>query len=230
MPLAVFWDMDGTIVDTEPLWIAAEQRMVEDFGGLWTPEDGLRLVGKGLEESAEILRAAGVRWDVDDIVQSLTNEVTDALHTRGAEFRPGAVELLHSLHDAGIPMGLVTMSLRRMADAVMDMIGFDAFDVIVTGDTAHRPKPYPDPYLQAAQQSGIDVRHTVVLEDSPGGLRSGLASGAVTVGIPHLVKLDGLGADALWPTLAGRTAEDITTLYAQHRVTVAAKTPGRSHR
>lgn len=222
-PLAVFWDMDGTIVDTEPFWMTAEMRMVESFGGTWTAEDGLNLVGKGLEDSAEILRAAGVRREVDDIVQSLTDEVTAALRSQRASFRPGAVDLLRSLRGAGVRMGLVTMSLQRMADAVIDQIGFDAFDVVVTGDMTHRPKPFPDPYLQAAEQLGVDIAQTLVIEDSPGGVRSGVASGAVTLGVPHFVPLDDLGAHALWPTLDGRTASDLAELYAEHRSAASAR-------
>lgn len=215
--------MDGTIVDTEPFWMRAEAAMVESFGGSWTEADGLNLVGRGLEDSAEILRAAGVRRDVDDIVQSLTDDVTAALRAEGALFRPGAVELMGSLKDAGVRQGLVTMSLRRMADAVIDQIGFDAFDVIITGDVATRPKPHPDPYLQAARALGVDIAATVVIEDSPGGVRSGIAAGAVTLGVPNFVPLTGLGAHALWPSLAGRTAPDLTDLYTEHRSTAATE-------
>jgi len=222
-PLAVFWDMDGTIVDTEPFWMRAEAAMVESFGGSWTEADGLNLVGRGLEDSAEILRAAGVRREVDDIVQSLTDDVTGALLAEGALFRPGAVDLMRSLKVAGVPQGLVTMSLRRMADAVIEQIGFDTFDVIITGDIATRAKPHPDPYLQAAAALGIDIADTVVIEDSPGGVRAGLSSGAVTLGVPNFVPLAGLGAHALWPTLAGRTASDLDDLYTEHRSTAATE-------
>ncbi len=220
-PRAVFWDMDGTIVDTEPLWMDAETRMVESFGGRWSTEDALQLVGNDLEGSAEILRRAGVELAVDVIVQSLTSEVSEALRTGGAPFRPGAIELMQSLRESGIRLGLVTMSLGRMAEAVCEQIGFDAFDVVVSGDTARRPKPFPDPYLQAAEALGVDIAETLVLEDSPTGVRSGLRSGAVTLGVPHIVDLEGLGAHELWPTLAGRTSEDITASYTRHRTVLA---------
>lgn len=209
--------MDGTIVDTEPLWMAAETRMVESFGGSWTYDDALQLVGKGLEDSADILRAAGVQREVDDIVQSLTAEVAAELRGGAAVFRPGAVELLQELRRSGIRTGLVTMSLRSMADSVIDLLEDAAFDVIVTGDTSRRPKPFPDPYLQAAEALGIDIAEAVVIEDSPSGLRSGVASGAVTLGVPHMVSLEGLGADALWPTLEGRRVADLAALYTTHR-------------
>lgn len=216
-PDAVLWDMDGTIVDTEPYWMAAERDLVASYGGEWTYEDGLKLVGKGLEDAAEILQQAGVHRDIDDIVQTLTDRVTVALRQDPAILRPGAAELLRELRERGIRTALVTMSLRRMADAVIDQLGFDAFDVIVTGEVSRRPKPYPDPYLQAAEMLDVPIEHTLVLEDSPGGLRSGVASGAVTLGIPHLVPLDGFGADAVWPTLEGRTSADLFKLFAARR-------------
>ena len=205
--------MDGTIVDTEPFWIEAETRMIESFGGTWTSEQAVQMVGLGLEDAAEILREAGVDLPVDAIVQKLTDEVIASLNGRGAPFRPGAVELLRSLREAGVRMGLVTMSLRRMADAVVEQIGFDAFDVIVSGDSARRPKPFPDPYLQAAEALGVDIGRTVVIEDSPAGLSAGLSSGAFALGVPHIVPLAGLGADELWPTLEGRTAGDVMSLF-----------------
>src|SRR5690606_6485256 len=117
----------------------------------------------------------------------------------------------------GVRTGLVTMSLRRMADSVVDRIGFDAFDVIVAGDEVKRPKPYPEPYLAGAAALGVDILDTVALEDSPTGLRSALSSGAVTIGIPHIVGLEELGAHELWPTLESRTTNDITVAHAAHR-------------
>ncbi|CAH0179016.1 MULTISPECIES: HAD family phosphatase [unclassified Microbacterium] len=213
-PQAVLWDMDGTLVDTEPYWMAAETALVESFGGTWSHEQALQLVGSGLHESAEILRAAGVDMDADAIVSHLTDAVRELLETQGVPFRPGARELLRDLQVAGIPSALVTMSLGRMARSVIDLIDFPAFDVVVPGDEVDYPKPHPEPYLKASRLLDIDIADALVIEDSPTGLRAGIASGAVTLGVPHIVPLDGLGAHALWPTLEGRTAGDIVDLYA----------------
>lgn len=213
-PQAVLWDMDGTLVDTEPYWMASETALVESFGGTWSHEQALQLVGSGLNESAEILRAAGVDMAGDAIVDHLTDAVRRLLETRGVPFRPGARELLRDLQDAGIPSALVTMSLGRMARNVVDLIGFPAFHVVVPGDEVDRPKPHPEPYLKAARLLDIDIAEALVIEDSPTGLRAGLASGAVTLGVPHIVPLEGLGAHALWPTLEGRTASDLIDLHS----------------
>ncbi len=208
--------MDGTLVDTEPFWMAAETPLVESFGGSWSHEQGLRLVGLGLEDSARIFQEAGVRMGITDIVDHLTDDVMEQLSVKGVPFRPGARELLESLRDAGIPTALVTMSLRRMAQSVVDLIDFDAFDVVIAGDDATRPKPFPDPYLQACEALGVDPAHTVAIEDSPNGLRSAVASGAAVIGVPLMVSIDGAGAHAVWPTLEGRSAADVAEVHRTH--------------
>ncbi|MGZ0710931.1 HAD family hydrolase (plasmid) [Coraliomargarita sp. W4R53] len=209
--------MDGTLVDTEPYWMAAETPLVERFGGTWTHEQALSLVGLGLDDAARIFQSAGVRMGVDEITAHLTDEVMRQLATKGVPFRPGAKELLASLKAAGIKTALVTMSLRRMADTVVDLIDFDAFDVVVAGDEVTRPKPFPDPYLQACAALGVDPVDAVAIEDSPNGLRSAVASGATSIAVPLMVSVEGIGADAIWATLEGRTAKDLAMLHDDTR-------------
>lgn len=214
-PSTVLWDMDGTLVDTEPYWMDAETALVESYGGTWTHEDALQLVGNGLTGSALILQGYGVDLPADAIVQRLTDDVMARLRTDGVPFRPGARELLADLRAEGIPTALVTMSMTRMAREVVALIGFPAFDLVVGGDDVPRPKPHPDPYLEAAARLGVDIADAVVIEDSMTGVAAGLASGAVTLGVPHILPLDGSGAHELWPTLQGRTAADLRALQAR---------------
>lgn len=220
---AVLWDMDGTLVDTEPYWMAAETPLVERFGGTWTHEQALGLVGLGLEDSARIFQEAGVRMSIDGIIDHLTDDVMRQLSVTGVPFRPGARELLASLRDAGIKTALVTMSMRRMATTVVDLIDFDAFDVIIAGDDATRPKPFPDPYLQACEALGVTPDQTVAIEDSPNGLRSAVASGASVIGVPLMVSIAGAGAHAVWPSLEGRSADDVVAFHAAHRAGASAE-------
>lgn len=222
---AVLWDMDGTLVDTEPYWMAAETPLIESFGGTWSHEQALSLVGLGLEDSARILQQTGVRMSVDGIIDHLTDEVMHQLAATGVPFRPGARELLASLRESGVKTALVTMSMRRMATAVVDLIDFDAFDVIVAGDDATRPKPFPDPYLQACEALGVTPDEVVAIEDSPNGLRSAVASGAAVIGVPLMVSLAGAGAHAIWPTLEGRTIDHVTDFHASHGAAAAATRP-----
>lgn len=221
---AVLWDMDGTLVDTEPYWMAAETPLVERFGGTWSHEQALSLVGRGLEDSARIFQEAGVRMSIEDIVDYLTDDVMGQLATKGVPFRPGAQELLSSLRDAGIKTALVTMSLRRMAQTVVDLIEFDAFDVIIAGDDSTRPKPFPDPYLQACAALGVQPEQTVAIEDSPTGLRSAVAAGCATIGVPLMVSLAGAGAHALWTSLDGTAADDLAQFHSTHSAARAVRT------
>ncbi|WP_417562442.1 HAD family hydrolase [Microbacterium sp.] len=217
LPAAVLWDMDGTLVDTEPLWMAAETILVGAHGGEWSHEKSLQLVGLGLMDAARIFQAEGVRMDAAAIVDRLTDDVLAGLARDGVPFRPGARDLLASLRQAGVKMALVTMSMRRMARSIVDLIDIDAFDLVIAGDDVARPKPYPDPYLAACDALGVRPEDAVAIEDSPNGLRSAVASGAVSIGVPNLVSLEGVGAHALWPTLAGRTHADIAAVFGTHR-------------
>lgn len=215
--------MDGTLVDTEPHWMAAETPLVESFGGTWSHEQALSLVGLGLEDSARIFQNAGVRMGVHDIIDRLTDDVMRSLGETGVPFRPGARSLLASLREAGIKTGLVTMSMRRMADTVVGLIDFEAFDVVIAGDDATRPKPFPDPYLQACAALGVTPAEAVAIEDSPNGLRSAVASGAAVIAVPHMVSVAGAGAHTVWTTLEGRTAQDVASFHSEHRAEEAAR-------
>ncbi len=86
---AVLWDMDGTLVDTEPYWMNAETPLVEAHGGSWSHEQALGLVGLGLEDSARIFQEAGVRMGVHEIIDHLTDDVMRQLAENGVPFRPG---------------------------------------------------------------------------------------------------------------------------------------------
>ena len=217
LPAAVLWDMDGTLVDSEPYWMRAETELVESFGGVWTESDGILLVGSGLWNSAAILQSRGVDLDRDAIVQTLTGRVQEQLAQHGIPWRPGARELLKDLRTAGIRTALVTMSVERMARQVVDLMDFTAFDTIVAGDMVTRSKPDPEAYLTAAQTLGVDPDHCVAIEDSVPGVAAAVASGALTLAVPHLIDLPESTDYVRWTSLEGRGAADITALYRAHR-------------
>ncbi|MGX5680515.1 HAD family hydrolase [Schumannella luteola] len=209
-PAAVFWDMDGTLVDTEPYWIAAETDLIESFGGSWTHEEAMQLVGSGLFHSARIIQAKGVTLSEDEIIDRLTDRVLEQLVEKGVPWRPGARELLVELREQSIPTALVTMSVSRMAHHVADQLGFVGFDAVVSGDDVQHSKPHPEPYLRAAELLGVDPARSVALEDSPPGVSSAAAAGMVAIGVPFLIDLSDAPAHHLWETLAGRTVADLT--------------------
>ncbi|MGN6502404.1 MAG: HAD family hydrolase [Pseudolysinimonas sp.] len=220
LPAAVFWDMDGTLVDTEPYWLAAETELVREFGGVWSEADGLQLVGSSLERSAIILQSRGVALEVGEIVDRLTDEVGSRI-SQSVPWRPGARELLAALRDAGVPTALVTMSIGRMARLVVDAIGFDAFDVIVSGDLVADGKPAPDCYLLAAQHLGVDPRDSVAIEDSEYGVAAAVAAGMATIAVPLHVPIPESPAYTRWPDLAGSTPGALAEVLAAHRAGAA---------
>lgn len=211
-PAAVLWDMDGTIVDSEPYWIATETALAAEHGGTWTHEQGLAMVGRPITDTARLLRELGVPGTVDEIAGELVTRVTDLIRTEGAPWRPGARELLEAVGQAGIPSALVTMSYREMADAVLAALPAGTFAAVVTGDEVTRGKPHPEPYLTAARMLDVDVTRCVAFEDSPTGVASAEASGAATVAVPLMVDIPPAPGRSMLRTLEGVTLDDLAAI------------------
>ena len=203
--------MDGTIVDTEPYWMVSEGTLVRSFGGEWTHEDALGVVGWGLGDAATRFQAAGVTLGVEEIVEWMTADVLRQVAVE-VPWRPGARELLAELKSSGVPTALVTMSLHRMAEVIVDAIGFPAFDVIVGGDDVAQAKPHPAPYLHAAELLSVDIAECVAIEDSVPGVQSAFSSGATTIAVPLHSPIEERPGLTLWPTLDGRTVADLSAL------------------
>ena len=212
VPAAVLWDMDGTLIDSEPYWIAAETELCAKFGVAWTQQDGLQLVGNSLESSAKVLRERGVLMPSDDIIEHLTGRVTMQVQER-APWQQDAFDLLNAVLAAGIPCALVTMSYRRLADALLARVP-EAFAVVVTGDEVRNGKPDPEAYLLAAKRLGVDVTECVAFEDSIAGVASALASGARTVGVQRLIPIEARPGLSRVSTLADLTVADIREIAA----------------
>jgi HAD superfamily hydrolase (TIGR01509 family) len=187
---AVLFDMDGTIVDTEPYWIAAEYALVAAHGGTWSDEHAHALVGNALPATGEYIREhGGVPLAAEQIVDILLDDVIKHAQAQ-MPWRPGARELLTELGRAGIPAAMVTMSYRRLADTVVEAIAPDEFAVVVTGDEVNDGKPHPEAYLTAAARLGVDPARCVAIEDSPTGVASAEAAGCVVVAVPHHVPIE----------------------------------------
>lgn len=214
---AVLWDMDGTLVDSEHYWLSSEQELAASFGKKWTEQDGLNMIGMSLYESSTIMKQQlELPASSQEIIDQLTNSVISKLD-KALPWRPGAEQILRAVKRAGIPTALVTMSMRRNAEAVVERMGFDAFDVIIAGDQVENGKPHPEPYQKAAAALGVNIADCIAFEDSTTGLRSAEASGAVAIGIPNLVAIPELPGRIIWPTLVGLSISDLENIYQEKR-------------
>lgn len=218
-PQAVLWDFDGTLADTEPLWIAAEFEVIEgELGKSWSMAHAEQLVGSDLIDSASYILATIGRSDLEPIwmVEQLLGRVVAQLKTaEDLPWRPGALELLADLRADGMPCALVSASYRVLLDAVLERLPEGSFAVSVGGDEVTQGKPHPEPYEKACQLLGVDARSCVVLEDSATGARSGNAAGAVVVGIPHVVAIPPAPRRVTVPSLAGLGPDRLAALFAQ---------------
>ncbi len=213
LPKAVLWDLDGTLIDSEPYWMKSEIELATRHDFDWTEEDGKSLVGMALKDSAKIMgERFGVELDTEATVQELTDSVTAQLR-KEIPWRPGAQELLREMRRRGVKTALVTMSLRRMALQVVEAIPFDAFDVIVAGDDVVHGKPHAEPYLKAAALLGVEPHECVAFEDSISGILSAEAAGTKAVGIPNVVRIPANPDRILWPTLEGVRLKDLKNLF-----------------
>ncbi|MBT2522053.1 HAD family phosphatase [Arthrobacter sp. ISL-28] len=224
---AVLWDMDGTIVDTEPYWIEAEHQLVAEYGGTWSHEQAMQLVGQSLVFSAGILQQAGVKLEKREIIDTLTAQVISRVR-QNVPWRPGARELLDELFAAGVRCALVTMSEAPLAREIVASLPRPYFQFLVTGDTVTKGKPDPEAYLKAMEllrqdDPELTMDQCVALEDSAPGAAAAVASGAVTIAIPHIVPLPADPRRAMWDTLENRGVADLQDLVAlRHEVAMAA--------
>jgi HAD superfamily hydrolase (TIGR01509 family) len=213
LPAAVLWDMDGTLIDSEPYWMKSEGSFAKANNSNWTEQDGLSLVGMSLYDSSKIIKErVGSNLEPEQIIQKLTDDVSAQLKQE-IYWRPGARDLLLLLRKKKVKTALVTMSMHRMAKQVADSIGFDAFDVIVAGDDVRHGKPHPEPYLKAAELLGVKPEDCVAFEDSLTGLRSAEAANTKAVGVKNIVEISMEPGRVIWPTLEGVSMADLRRLF-----------------
>lgn len=216
---AAFWDLDGTLIDSEPLWHDGEIEIAHANGGEWSEDLGWACSGTPVPNVARHMIERGCTLSVEEIDRQLKDYVYNA-EVRRLPWIPGVLDVLRSLKAAGVPSMLVTTSPRRMAENIMQQAD-GLFEGYVCGDDPFKHKPDPAPYLGAAARLGLgrdDMVSCVVLEDSAVGLRAGVASGATVVAQTGWIRTDtsGLGQFVSIGSYEGVTA-DVLDGYVRER-------------
>ncbi|MEU0569037.1 HAD family phosphatase [Nonomuraea sp. NPDC005983] len=178
------FDLDGVLVDSEPVWEEVRRAFVADHGGAWQPDTQSRLMGMSTQEWAAYLHELGVRLPPDEIAGGVIEQMAER-YRHELPLLAGAQETVRRL-SGRFTLGLASSSPRALIDVVLDAAGLrDAFTATVSTEEVPRGKPAPDGYLEAASRLGVDPKECVAVEDSSNGLRSAHAAGMRVIAVPH---------------------------------------------
>ena len=187
---AVFFDMDGLMVDSEPEWFKSETEVTAKFGYDWSEEDQIACLGGPLTRVGKYMHDKCEGAETPEYFTQTWID-TQALKMRGnTPTMPGALELVRELQSQGVKTGLVSASPRNIVDAVLDNLGHDLFPFSISSDDVEKTKPNPDCYLKAAVMTDSDIQNCLIFEDSLTGMQAATSSGAYLIAVPHLVTIN----------------------------------------
>ncbi len=213
---AVIFDLDGVLIDSEPVWEQVRRQVVAEHGGHWADDAQQRLMGMSTGEWGRYLaEGLGVRLPPDQVAALVIGQMADR-YRQHLPLLPGAVDAVRALA-ARWPLGLASSAPAVLIETVLDQSGLAAsFAATMSTEEVPRGKPAPDIYLAVSGALGIDPRRGAAIEDSANGLRSAAAAGLAVVAVPHPRYPPGPDALALasvvLPGLAGLTPQVIENL------------------
>jgi HAD superfamily hydrolase (TIGR01509 family) len=187
---AILFDMDGTLINSEPLWLQAEIEIMAELGCHWDQQDQINCLGGPMERTEKYMQERSNNVKPYGYFERKLDELMEYKLSNELELIPNARELLEECKVSGIKIALVTASNGRQMRSVLSRFPKGFFDAAVSRDDVEKSKPDPAPYLLAANLLGVKNEFCVVFEDSPTGVQSGLRSGAQVIGIPHLIQME----------------------------------------
>jgi HAD superfamily hydrolase (TIGR01509 family) len=185
---AVLLDMDGTLLDTEPSYVSALTAALDAFGYPDATAMCHAMIGIPGAECEALLRARyGEDFPFADVIEAFAIR-SDEMFREGLPLKPGTIELLDALREAGCPFAIVTSTARQTAERHLTLGGIRArFGNLVTCDDVARGKPSPDIYLLAAKRLGVRPQACAVIEDSNPGIAAAYAAQMIPLMVPDLV-------------------------------------------
>lgn len=187
---AAFFDMDGLMVNSEPLWFQSEIEVTKPFGYTWLESDQIACLGGPLSRVGQYMhdkcgQVNSPEYFTEELIRVQAEKMRGNTPTM-----PGAVELVRNLQSHGVRTALVSASPRNIVDAVLDNLGHDLFPFSISSDDVTNTKPHPDCYLKAAAISKSEISNCVIFEDSLTGMNAATSSGAYLIAVPHLVSIE----------------------------------------
>jgi beta-phosphoglucomutase-like phosphatase (HAD superfamily) len=216
---AVIFDMDGLLVDSEPVWDDARRWMADIAGSSWGPDDHQAVMGVSTQEWADyMIDRLGLTLAPDEVIDKVIGHMVES-YRAGIPWRSGAVEAIE-LAAAHYPTALASGSHPLLIETVMaDPAMVGKFEVVIAADEVGVGKPAPDVYLAAAERLGVDPTGCVCLEDSGNGILSGVRAGMKVIAVPDPrfpPRKDALKrADLVLGSLSELTPETLTQLGAR---------------
>jgi len=213
---AVVFDLDGVLIDSEPVWEEVRRGLVAERGGHWAPDAQRRLMGMSTPEWARYLsQDLGVGLPPDQVAAMVIDRMA-ARYREQLPLMPGAVEAVQRLA-ARWPLGLASSAPAVLIDTVLEAAGLRPyFQVTMSTEQVPHGKPAPDIYLAVTSRLGVEPARCAAVEDSSNGLRSAAAAGMRVIAIPHPrypPDPDALAvASLVLPTLAELTPDAVSAL------------------
>jgi HAD superfamily hydrolase (TIGR01509 family) len=182
---AVIFDMDGVMIDSEPLWEKTERILLARRNIDYSPEYRDLIVGLNQRDSGKLLRDTFSLGETVDEIISERIEILTAIYEKELELVPALAPLLEALKPRGYLLAVASSSPLRVIDFVLDMFSLRPyFDAVVSGECTENGKPHPDIYLHTAERLGVRPQECVAIEDSINGVRSATSAGMYCIAVP----------------------------------------------